>query len=120
MILCIRGLNEINSTHQPKVWDVIYGEIRSNTEQLNAKRDAHREWTEIGYDRTQARIELERAEKGGQPNVPFQKQWHEVIVKRLLRLAADEGYDGVAFPTAAQQNAEWSKSGGKEVLCRPL
>ena len=37
------------------------------------------------------------------PNAPFEKNWHELAMKRMLRLAAEEGYDYVAWTTGDQQ-----------------
>lgn len=39
----------------------------------------------------------------GIPTAPFEKNWHELAMKRMLRLAAEEGYDYVAWTTGAQQ-----------------
>lgn len=37
------------------------------------------------------------------PAAPFEKNWHELAFKRMLRLAAEEGYDIVAWTTGEQQ-----------------
>ena len=37
------------------------------------------------------------------PEAPFEKNWHELAMKRMLRLAAEEGYDKVAWTTGMQQ-----------------
>lgn len=37
------------------------------------------------------------------PAAPFEKNWHELAMKRILRYAADNGYDRVAWTTGAQQ-----------------
>lgn len=37
------------------------------------------------------------------PSAPFEKNWHELAMKRMLRLAAEEGYDYVAWTTGDQQ-----------------
>lgn len=37
------------------------------------------------------------------PSAPFEKNWHELAMKRMLRLAAEEGFDKVAWTTGAQQ-----------------
>ncbi len=37
------------------------------------------------------------------PAAPFEKNWHEVAMKRMLRLAAEEGFDKVAWTTGMQQ-----------------
>ena len=39
----------------------------------------------------------------GVPSAPFEKNWHEVAIKRMLRLAAEEGFDKVAWTTGEQQ-----------------
>lgn len=36
------------------------------------------------------------------PNLPFKSSWQELAVKRILRLAADEGYDGVSWSNGDQ------------------
>ncbi len=39
------------------------------------------------------------------PDAPFEKNWHEVAMKRMLRFAAENGYDKVAW-TKGEQQAE--------------
>ena len=39
------------------------------------------------------------------PDAPFAKNWHELAMKRMLRLAAEEGYDKIAW-TKGEQQAE--------------
>ena len=62
------------------------------------------------YEARQRKRELEReantfAEEnhGKVPAAPFEKNWHELAMKRMLRLAAEEGFDYVAWTTGAQQ-----------------
>ena len=37
------------------------------------------------------------------PDAPFEKNWHELAMKRMLRYAAENGYDRVAWTTGDQQ-----------------
>lgn len=37
------------------------------------------------------------------PDLPFKKDWSELAVKRIIRLAAEEGYDRIAWTTGRQQ-----------------
>lgn len=37
------------------------------------------------------------------PDAPFEKNWHEVAMKRMLRYAAENGFDKVAWTTGEQQ-----------------
>lgn len=41
--------------------------------------------------------------RDGIPAAPFERNWHEVAMKRMLRLAAEEGFDKVAWTTGMQQ-----------------
>lgn len=42
-------------------------------------------------------------QKSDIPEAPFEKNWHEVAMKRILRYAAENGYDKVAWTTGDQQ-----------------
>ena len=46
----------------------------------------------------------------GVPDAPFEKNWHELAMKRILRLAAEEGYDKVAWTKGEQQNDRYQLS----------
>ena len=46
----------------------------------------------------------------GIPSAPFEKNWHELAMKRMLRLAAEEGYDYVAWTTGEQQAERYNIS----------
>jgi len=37
------------------------------------------------------------------PGAPFEKNWHELCMKRMLRYAAENGYDRIAWTTGEQQ-----------------
>jgi uncharacterized protein YidB (DUF937 family) len=44
-----------------------------------------------------------RAIESKKPDAPFKKNWHELAVKDILDLAANEGYDKVAFAPGIEQ-----------------
>lgn len=44
------------------------------------------------------------------PNAPFKKTWHELALKRMLRYAVDNGYDGIAWTTGEQQAERYDLS----------
>lgn len=44
------------------------------------------------------------------PNNVFLKHWQSIILKRLLRYAADNGYDGIAWTTGEQQAERYDLS----------
>lgn len=44
----------------------------------------------------------------GVPAAPFEKNWHELAMKRMLRYAAENGYDKIAWTTGEQQAERYS------------
>ena len=42
------------------------------------------------------------------PAAPFEKNWHELAMKRILRYAAENGYDRVAWTTGNQQAGRYN------------
>lgn len=55
-----------------------------------------------------------RAERGV-PNAPFKTTWHELVMKRMLRYAAENGFDKVAWTTGEQQAARYPEALQKQV-----
>jgi hypothetical protein len=44
------------------------------------------------------------------PDAPFKKTWHEMALRRMLRHAAENGYDGLSWTPGEKQNARYSLS----------
>jgi hypothetical protein len=68
-----------------------------------------------GYQRLtqeqEIRTRIEREERGAVPDAPFKgNAWAELAIKRVMRLAAEEGYDSVAWTTGEQQAERYSLS----------
>ena len=88
-------------------YDNLEKEIKSIRERIeNRKREYKRLLQEIDelditYDRLFSESVYELS--SGIPSAPFEKNWHELAMKRMLRLAAEEGFDKVAWTTGAQQ-----------------
>lgn len=53
-------------------------------------------------DDAKAKIRAGLEEQGKLPDLPFKTSWDELAVKRILRLAADEGYDGISWANGDQ------------------
>lgn len=47
---------------------------------------------------------------GGVPNMPMSKTWHEMAMRRVIQMAAQGGYDSVAWTTGEQQNERFDLS----------
>ena len=43
------------------------------------------------------------------PDAPFRTNYHEYVMKRLLRMAAEEGYDSIGWTPADIQSKRWSE-----------
>ena len=54
----------------------------------------------------------------GIPGAPFEKNWHELAMKRMLRLAAEEGFDYVAWTTGEQQADRYDLSKSIESIAK--
>lgn len=48
--------------------------------------------------------------RDGVPDAPFKQSWHELAMKRMLRYAAENGYDKIAWTTGEQQAARYDLS----------
>ena len=46
---------------------------------------------------------------GNVPDAPFRDTYHEYVMKRLLRMAAEEGYDSIGWTPAQIQVERWSE-----------
>ena len=46
---------------------------------------------------------------GDVPDAPFRDTYHEYVLKRLLRMAAEEGYDSIGWTPADIQSKRWSE-----------
>ena len=93
------------------------GYISSRTQELQKERTAlyekmysdglsveeHNRYVELGEL-------LADASLGGVPSAPFEKNWQELAMKRMLRLAAEEGFDKVAWTTGEQQAQRYDMS----------
>jgi hypothetical protein len=66
----------------------------------SAYREAHAAWQEAQT----ASLIL------GVPDAPFKSDWHELAMKRMLRAAAENGYDKLAWTTGEQQNDRYDLS----------
>lgn len=73
-------------------YDALLAEERAQLDTLAEKRnDAEAKWQSLQLKAT------------GIPTAPFEKNWAELAMKRMLRYAAENGFDKVAWTTGDQQ-----------------
>jgi hypothetical protein len=86
---------------------------RKRWDELKAK-DNKNAITDADRPEFQALAEKVTAEtlnaRNGVPNAPFKKNWQELAMKRAMQMAAEGGYDRVAFTTGKQQADRYSLS----------
>lgn len=81
------------------------------SQMTDAERD---EWRQYDHDVDEAEAELHELkdrfpyDPSTPPVAPFEKNWHELAMKRILRFAAENGYDKVAWTTGDQQAARYN------------
>lgn len=86
------------------------------SQMTEAERD---EWRQYDHDVDEAEAELHELkdrfpyDPSTPPVAPFEKNWHELAMKRILRFAAENGYDKVAWTTGEQQAKRYDI--GKEI-----
>lgn len=59
--------------------------------------------TQLIMEHNYAELELEKHRGEGIPDAPFDKNWYELAMKRMLRYAAENGYDVIAWTKGDQQ-----------------
>lgn len=79
--------------------------IIDDMERMAGDRDAvtnrmheERRWHELAKERD-ILLAKERQSVEGVPNFPFKNSWHELAMKRMLREAAEKGYDSLSWIT---------------------
>ena len=82
-------------------------------EQYHALYESHQELTDLDNKRGNVVRQIRDLEDkmrrmnafylNGIPDAPFEKNWHELAMKRMLRYAAENGYDKIAWTTGEQQ-----------------
>lgn len=91
----LEGLREkYGVDRKPELFGKLNEEEVAEADRLNeAANNARRAWFASSKDAV--------------PAAPFEKNWHELAMKRILRFAAENGYDKVAWTTGEQQAARY-------------
>ena len=63
-------------------------------------------WRKIDAQKKVA--DLKKKGMGDVADAPFRENYHEYVLKRLLRMAAEEGYDSIGWTIADTQSKRWS------------
>lgn len=61
-------------------------------------------------EKQQVLLQEQLRKTGDVPDAPFKTTWHELAMKRAIQMAAEGGYDRIAFTTGKQQAERYSLS----------
>ena len=89
------------------------GEFRSDPDEVSKKKF---DWLRRKMDEAEKRMQsaerdieaLKKKGMGDVPDAPFRNNYHEYVLKRLLRMAAEEGYDSIGWTPSEIQSMRWS------------
>lgn len=90
-----------------------YGGLNDFSEDENQKMEhLTKDWLEAKNKVSRLREEYDKAviEASGVPDAPFEKNWHELAMKRMLRYASENGFDKIAWLTGEQQAERYNLS----------
>ena len=80
-------------------------DVEAAKERTEKARLAH---VQARHEYVELSTELQKL--GGKvPDAPFKDNYHEFVLKRLIRMAAEEGYDSIGWTTADIQSKRWSE-----------
>ena len=71
----------------------------NSSEEIAKLQEARREYLRLGQNMSNA---------DAVPDAPFKNNYHEYVLKRLMRMAAEEGYDSIGWTPADIQSKRWS------------
>ena len=89
-------------------------EFRSDPDEVSKKKF---DWLRSKMDTAEKRMHdaerdieaLKKKGMGDTADAPFRDTYHEYVLKRLLRMAAEEGYDSIGWTPSEIQSERWSE-----------
>ena len=99
------------SSYQPSEDEVETAYQKMITAQNKTLTDSSKEALEAAHQASAEYNKLaEKADEGKVPDAPWKTTWHEMIFRRLVRLAAEEGKDWLGWTTGEQQAERYDLS----------
>ena len=100
------GLSKWNENNDLE-WNRVVGNLKRVSELEKIRQtEAYKQWEDAVKEKERLGIELQKLEPYDKvPDAPFKKTWPELLFKRMVRYAAENGYDGISW-TPGEQQAE--------------
>jgi hypothetical protein len=86
------------------------GELLSDEDYAEYEQLYDELWAEANIDQDSSLREHIKQKLRGVPDAPFKKTWHELVLKRMIRYAAENGFDRIAWTTGEQQAERYDLS----------
>ncbi|MBQ7847906.1 MAG: hypothetical protein IJ344_06415, partial [Clostridia bacterium] len=87
-----------------------YALLKNKPESLSEEElDTMRSYVKELRKEWESKHTIEEYEKNRVPDAPFRKNYYEYVLKRLLRMAAEDGYDAIGWTPADIQVDRWSE-----------
>lgn len=103
------GYKTVSAKDAARAVDLANEKLRSAEERLRIAKTYQEESipkAEADYEAARLAVgeamEAYNASQSGVPDAPFKSDWHELAVKRMLRYAAEHGYDSISWVTGEQ------------------
>jgi hypothetical protein len=105
-----------------KELDGLLGELRNRTGEYLPTDKHWAEHKDISAKFDALSKELKAAKNGseGVPDAPFKKSWHELALKRMIREAAEKGYDRLSWTPGEAQAARYDLSKQVDNIAVPM
>jgi GGDEF domain-containing protein len=103
--------NELQAKLANKYGTVAYGNLITPEELEELKSSGKK----LDFER-----ERGNSPQGSVPDAPFKKTWHEMALRRLLKHAVDNGYDGLSWTPGEDQNKRYSLSHQVDKIAIPM
>jgi len=72
------------------------------------------------YEKLSSKLDTLENNPSGVPDAPFKKTWHELALKRMLREAAEKGYDRLSWTPGEAQAARYDLSKSVDKIAVPM
>jgi len=103
--------NALQTRLAEKYGTVAYGNMLTPEELVELKASGKK----LDYE-----TEAGKSPAGSVPDAPFKKTWHEMALRRLVKHAVDNGYEGVSWTGGEDQNSRYNLSKQVKKIAVPM
>ena len=115
----VSAIREREGANADVIWDTVQKlsmpQLENYARRSGINFEPIKKYSDAVFEMHDARKQLQDFERGMTPSgvvpdAPLKKTWHETSLRRILRMAADEGYDSVAWTPGRVQAERYDLS----------